>query len=191
MPSHVAGSLLALLTKIPDSRGRHGRRHFFAARLAAIVCAVSTGARGHKAIAEWVRHLDSGVWEWLGFHRRPPCANCFRNLLLALPPETLEAALREWVRAELGEPAPDELRAVAIAGKTLCNTLSAHELNVQLLAFLDQQTGGVLGQQAVDPNTKGAKATLVLEGTASQGTSRHRDAPLSKTPCHYALLASL
>jgi hypothetical protein len=128
--------------------------------LAAIVCAVLTGARGYKAIAEWVRHQDSGVWRWLGFHRRPPCANCFRDLLLALPPETLEAALREWVRSVLGEPAPDALRAVAIDGKTLCNTLSAHERNVQLLAFLDQQTGGVLGQQAVDPTTNEAKAAI-------------------------------
>lgn len=160
MQSRVAGSLLALLAEIPDPRGRHGRRHSLAAMLAAIVCAVLTGARGYKAIAEWVRHQDSGVWGWLGFHRRPPCANCFRDLLLALPPETLEAALREWVRSVLGEPAPEELRAAAIDGKTLCNTLSAHERNVQLLAFLDQQTGGVLGQQAVDPTTNEAKAAL-------------------------------
>lgn len=160
MQSRAAGSLLALLAEIPDPRGRHGRRHSLAAMLAAIVCAVLTGARGYKAIAEWVRHQDSGVWRWLGFHRRPPCANCFRDLLLALPPETLEAALREWVRSVLGEPPPEELRAVAIDGKTLCNTLTAHERNVQLLAFLDQQTGGVLGQQAVDPTTNEAKAAL-------------------------------
>jgi len=160
--SRVAGSLLALLAAIPDPRGRHGRRHSLAAMLAAIVCAVLTGARGYKAVAEWVRHQDSGVWRWLGFFRRPPCANCFRNLLLALPPEVLEAALREWVRSVLGEPAPDELRAAALDGKTLCNTLSAHERNVQLLAFLDQQTGGVLGQQAVDPTTNEAKAALAF-----------------------------
>jgi hypothetical protein len=158
--SLVAGSLLAVLAEIPDPRGRHGRRHSLAAMLAAIVCAVLTGARGYRAIAEWVRNQDATVCRWLGFGRKPPCANSFRNLLLALPPETLEAALRVWVRGVLGEPAADELRATAIDGKTLCNTLSAHERNVQLLALLDQRTGGVLGQQAVDPTTNEAKAAL-------------------------------
>jgi len=158
--SRVAGSLLSLLAEIPDPRGRQGRRHSLAAMLAAIIGAVLTGARGYKAIAEWVRHQDASVWWWLGFQRQPPCANCFRDLLLKLPPEVLEAALRVWVRSVVGEPAPDELRATALDGKTLCNTLTAHERNVQLLAFLDQQTGGVLGQQAVDPSTNEAKAAL-------------------------------
>lgn len=160
MQSRVAGSLLSLLAEIPDPRGRQGRRHSLAAMLAAIIGAVLTGARGYKAIAEWVRHQDASVWRWLGFQRQPPCANCFRDLLLKLPPELLEAALRVWVRSVVGEPAPDELRATALDGKTLCNTLTAHERNVQLLAFLDQQTGGVLGQQAVDPSTNEAKAAL-------------------------------
>ena len=160
MQSRVAGNLLALLAEIPDPRGRQGRRHSLAAMLAAIVCGVLTGARGYKAIAEWVRNQDAGVWRWLGFQRKPPCANCFRDLLLKLPPEALEAALRVWVRSVVGEPATDELRATAIDGKTLCNTLAAHQRNVQLLAFLDQQTGGVLGQQAVDPSTNEAKAAL-------------------------------
>lgn len=162
MQSRAAGNLLALLAEIPDPRGRQGRRHSLAAMLAAVVCAVLTGARGYKAIAAWVVHQESSVWRWLGFRRRPPCANSFRNLLLALRPDVLEGVLRVWVRSVLGAPAPDELRAVALDGKTLCNTLGAHQRNVQLLAFLDQHTGGVLGQQAVDPSTNEAKAALGL-----------------------------
>jgi DDE_Tnp_1-associated/Transposase DDE domain len=158
--SRVAGSLLALLAEIPDPRGRHGRRHPLAAMLAATVCAILTGARGYKAIAEWTRHQEVSVWWWLGFQRQPPCANSFRNLLLALSPDVLEAVLRKWIRSVLGEPSAEELRATAIDGKTLCNTLSAHERNVQLLAMFDQQTGSVLGQQAVDPSTNEAKAAL-------------------------------
>lgn len=160
MDSRAAGSLLPLLAAIPDPRGRQGRRHPLAAMLAAIVCAVLTGARGYRAIAEWVRDQDANVWHWLGFQRRPPCANCFRNLLLALPPEDLEAVLRVWAESVLGAPPPDALRAAALDGKTLCHTLTAHARNVQLLALLDQQTGGVLGQQAVDPTTNEAKAAV-------------------------------
>lgn len=179
MYSRAAGSLLPLLAAIPDPRGRKGRRHPLAAMLAAIVCAVLTGARGYRAIAEWARNQDTGVRQVLGFWRKPPCANSFRNLLLALPPEILEEALRNWVNAVLGEPAPDELRATALDGKTLCHTLTAHQRNVQLLAFLDQQTGGVLGQQAVDPTTNEAKAaveflkTLLLKGRLITGDAAY------------------
>lgn len=162
MESRVAGSLLALLADIPDPRGRQGRRHPLAAMLAAIVCSVLTGARGYRAIAQWLRDQESNVWKWLGFHRKPPCANSFRNLLLALSPDVLEGVLRVWMQSVLGEPAPGELRATAMDGKTLCNTSSAHERNVQLLAFFDQQMGGVLSQQAVDPTTNEPKAALKL-----------------------------
>jgi hypothetical protein len=160
--SPAAGSLLSLLAQIPDPRGRHGRRHPLAAMLAAIVCGLLTGARGYKGIAEWTRDQSSVVWHWLGFKRRPPCANSFRNLLLALPPETLEDVLRQWMQTIIEEPLPDEMRGTSLDGKTLCNTLAAHEQNVHLLSLLDQALGGVLSQQAVDPSTNEAKAALVL-----------------------------
>jgi hypothetical protein len=82
--SCLAGNLLELLAQIPDPRGRRGRRHPSAAMLTAIVCAILSGARGYRAIAHWVRSQNATVWQWLGFHRKPPCANSFRNLLLAL-----------------------------------------------------------------------------------------------------------
>ena len=130
--------------------------------LTAIVCAILTGSRGYRAIAHWVRSQNATVWQWLGFHHKPPCANSFRNLLLALKPEVLEAILRQWMATFVELPAPDEMQSVAMDGKTLCNTLTAHERNVQLLSLLDQATGGVLSQQAVSPTTNEAKAALDL-----------------------------
>ena len=173
--SRVAGNLLAMLSAIPDPRGRQGRRHPLAAMLAAIVCGILSGARGYKAIAQWARAQHATIGPWLGFQRRPPCANCFRNLLLALDPEVLEAVLCAWMQAVLGKPLPNTLPGVSLDGKTLCNTLSAHERNVHLLSFFDQTIGGVLGQQAVDPTTNEAKAALdflkavVLEGRLITG----------------------
>jgi len=143
--------------------------------LAAIVCGILTGARGYKAIAQWARAQHATLGHGLGFHRKPPCANSFRNLLLALPPEALEEALRQWMQAVLGQPLPEALPGVSLDGKTLCNTLAAHERNVHLLGLLDQATGGVLGQQAVDPSTNEAKEALkflkaiVLEGRLLTG----------------------
>ena len=160
MEACAGGSLLAILAGIPDPRGRKGRRHPLAAMLAAIVCGLLTGACGYKAIAQWTR--VPAVWGWLGFTRKPPCPNSFRNLLLALEPDTLESALRQWTQTILEQPLPDEARGTSLDGKTLCNTLTAHERNVHLLSLLDQQLGGVLSQQAVDPTTNEAKASLEL-----------------------------
>lgn len=173
--SRVAGNLLALLAEIPDPRGRQGRRHPLAAMLAAIACGILSGARGYRAIAQWARAQHATIGPWLGFQRRPPCANCFRNLLLALDPEVLEVVLRQWMQAVLGQPLPETLPGVSLDGKTLCNTLTAHERNVHWLSLFDQSVGGVLGQHAVDPTTNEAKAALdflkavVLEGRLITG----------------------
>jgi hypothetical protein len=170
-----AGNLLELLAQIPDPRGRQGRRHPLAAMLTAIVCAILTGARGYRTIAHWVRSQNATVWLGLGFHRKPPCANSFRNLLLALNPEVLEVILRRWMAGVIQLPASNAIQPVAMDGKTLCNTLVAHERNVQLLSLLDQATGGVLSQQAVPPTTNEAKTaidilkTILLEGRLVTG----------------------
>jgi hypothetical protein len=173
--AQVASSLLAMLVQISDPRRRKGKRHPLPAMLAAIVCGILTGARGYRAIAQWTKSQRPDVWQWLGFQRKPPCANSFRNLLLVLPPESLEAVLRQWIASVVGEPSADEIRATALDGKTLCNTLTAHERNLQLLSLLDHQLGGVLSQQAVDPSTNEAKAalsilkTIVLQGRLITG----------------------
>jgi hypothetical protein len=173
--SCFAGSLFELLAQIPDPRGRKGRRHPMVAMLTAIVCAILTGARGYRAIAHWVRSQNITVWRWLGFHRKPPCANSFRNVLMALNPDILEAVLRQWMVQIVESPTPNAVQSVAMDGKTLCNTLSAHERNVQLLSLLDQATGGVLSQQAVPPTTNEAKTaadllkTIVLKGRLVTG----------------------
>lgn len=173
--SCLAGNLFDLLAQIPDPRGRRGRRHPLAAMLTTIVCAILTGARGYRTIAHWARSQDAVVWGWLGFHRKPPCANSFRNLLLALEPEVLETILRQWMAGVIQLPATNAIQSVAMDGKTLCNTLAAHERNVHLLSLLDQATGGVLSQQAVPPTTNEAKTaveilkTIVLKGRLITG----------------------
>jgi hypothetical protein len=163
MSNGAAESLLSLLSALPDPRGRKGLRHPFVAMIVAIVCGVLTGARGYLGISEWLRDQHESTWHWLGFKRKPPCANCFRNLLMMLSPDVLEGVLRRWMASILGEQVQDVvLQAVSIDGKTLCHTLTAHQRNVQLLALLNQRTGCVLSQQAVPSDTNEAKAALEL-----------------------------
>lgn len=161
MTAAPAGSLLAFLEQVPDPRGVHGRRFSLTAMLASTVCAVLCGARGYAAIAQWIRSQPREVWWLLGFYRRPPCANAFRDLLTALPGNSLEQALRAWMVEALDAPAA-ELEAVALDGKTLCSTMAEHGRSIELIALLDQRTGCVLSQMAVPLATNEHKASLEL-----------------------------
>ena len=163
MTAVPAGNLLAYLAPVPDPRGRQGRRHPLAAMLAAVVCAMLCGARGYSAIVQWLHALPVPWWHRLGFTRRPPKDHAFRDLLATISPEAFEAAVRAWVSAALGETIPeDELRAVALDGKTLRGTLTPHQRAVHLLSLFDQRMGCVLSQQRVDEKTNEHKAALEL-----------------------------
>ena len=174
-PVDVRG-LFAALEQIADPRGRQGQRHSVTAMLAAVVCATLCGARGFKPIAQWVRLQVPATWHWLGFQWRPPCANCYANLFKLIDPADFERAVREWPSRLEGLTIDDEsLCAVSIDGKTLCGTLQAHQRALHLLAAFDHQTGYVLSQTRVAPETNEAKAalellkTLVLQGKVVVG----------------------
>ena len=158
-----AGSLLAYLSQIPDPRGRQGRRHSLVAMIATVVCATLQGARGYAAIGQWVHLQNVTLWHALGYQRRPPKQGAFRKLLMVLSAAEFENAVRQWVAQWVGMPATElPLAAVALDGKTLCGTLQPHQSTVHLLALLDQKTGCVLGQTAVDAKTNEPKAALAL-----------------------------
>jgi DDE_Tnp_1-associated/Transposase DDE domain len=171
-----AGSLLAYLAQVPDPRGRKGRRHDLSALLTAVVCGILCGARGYSQLAEWLHEQTVDVWHWMGFRRRPPKLDCFRDLLIKLDPAALQQALQAWITTELGLSSADEcFSAISIDGKTLCATLRAFSKAVHLLAAVDHRTGCVLSQSRVDEKTnehKGALEllkTLVLEGRVVVG----------------------
>lgn len=157
-----AGSLLAFLAQIPDPRGRQGRRHVFAATLAAVVCAMLQGARGYAAMAQWCHLQPVEVWHALGFTRRPPKKGAVRKLLMAVAPEELERAVSAWVTQCVETLPAQSLEPVAIDGKSLCGTLRAHHRIVHLLSALDHRTGCTLSQCRVEEKTNEAKAALEL-----------------------------
>lgn len=171
-----AGSLLEHLQQIPDPRGRQGLRHVFSAMLATIVCASLQGARGYSAFAQWIHAQDAALWHELGYQRKPPKLGAFRKLLMAIPPEQFEAAVRNWVRHCLGNPDSNgPLQPASLDGKSLRGTLKGLERIVHLLSILDQATGCTLSQTRVDDRTNEAKAalgllrTLVLKGRVITG----------------------
>ena len=176
MPPADERGLFAALEQVADPRGRQGQRHTFNAMLAAIICATLCGVREMRTIAKWVRQLEPSTFHWLGFTRKPPCANTYTNLLKEICPDEFEQAIREWTQTLEGIGIDDEsLRAVSIDGKTLRGSLQKHQRAVHLLSALDHQTGCVLSQTRVDSKTNEAKAafdlfkTLVLKGKVIVG----------------------
>jgi hypothetical protein len=63
--------------------------------LATVVCGILCGARAYEVIADWLKAQEPRVRRWLRFWRKPPCANTFRNLLMALDLTALECAVRQ------------------------------------------------------------------------------------------------
>lgn len=163
MSSACGRGLREFLSQVPDPRGRKGRRHSLSAMLTAVVCGVLCGARGYLGLVEWLHDLPVDVWHWMGYTRRPPKQDCFRDLLIKLDPATLEAALRSWIADDLQLSTDDQsLSAVSFDGKTLCATLRAFAPAVHLLSAVDHQTGHVLQQCRVSDKTNEHKAALEL-----------------------------
>ena len=154
------GELLSILAAIPDPRGRKGLRHPIAAMLPATICGLLTGPTGCTAISQWIRNQKPEFWHALGFKRRPPTKNCYRELLITLPAKTLENAIRQWAGALLDES--DQKRPIALDGKTLCGTLQPHGQSIHLLSLLDHATGGVLAQLRMPAGTNEHKAAMDL-----------------------------
>jgi hypothetical protein len=132
--------------------------------LSAVVCAMLCGARSYSAIVDWIHAQEREFQHALGFTRTPPKLGAFRDLLMKLPPEHLEEALRPWVDRLVAEQplSEEELRPVAMDGKSLRGTFAEHGRAVHLLSLLDQRTGFTLRQLEVDVKTNEHKAALTL-----------------------------
>jgi len=144
--------------------------------LTAVVCGLLCGNRGYTQLVEWLHDLPVAVWHWMGYTRRPPQLDCFRDLLMEIDPALLEAVLADWISQGLAlELSPEQLQAVSIDGKTLCGTLQPHARAVHLLAAVEHRLGCVLRQCRVDEKTNEHKAaldllkSLVLEGRVIVG----------------------
>ena len=148
--------------------------------LASIVCALLCGERGYSGISDWIHLQPKEFWHSLGFTRRPPKLGAFRDLLMVLPTDSLEDAIRQWVTQLLGDDSIaaedcESLQALAMDGKTLRGTLTKHQRAIHLLSLLDQRTGYTLSQLQVDRKTNEHKAalelleTMVLKGRVVTG----------------------
>jgi predicted transposase YbfD/YdcC len=165
--------LVASLHEIPDPRYPRGRRHPRAAILALMCVAMLCGYRSYSAIADWGRCYGQKLARALGFtHAKTPCAATLYHVLRQLDANLVEATLGAWAASVLTvlPPAPGELDAVAIDGKTLRGSRKQGAPAVHLLSALSHRLGLTLWQQAVADKTNEIPIleevlhALVLEG---------------------------
>lgn len=160
--------------------------------LAAVTCAVLCGARGFTAVAGWLHAQPPAVWHAFGFRRRPPTRNAFRKLLLALPSESYEAALRQWIASRQTGRQPAEPPTVAAH---LCSVLRRHEGAIRLLAAYEAQCGGLFRRMAdANDGQREFAATFwesVLAAPPSGAAHARRRSMIARLVVHPKPIASL
>ena len=140
-------SLPECFTDIDDPRTRKGRRHSLSTILALATAATLCGARGYKAIGEWVDALGHKALERFAVRRRsgvrkPPCRSTIRSLLIRVDPSQLDRALQRW-HHQHGEPDA----ALAIDGKTLRNAIDDAGKQAHVMSVVGHHTKATYTQK--------------------------------------------
>jgi len=111
---------------------------------------------------EWLQDFPVDFWHRLGFTRRPPNRDCFRNLFHKLDSAVQDRVLREWI-GDCVPHAADELRAVlSIDGITLRGSACASEKVLQLLALVAHHARVAVAQARLAEKTNEHKGALAL-----------------------------
>jgi hypothetical protein len=132
LPDYCAG--------VPDPGRGQRRRHPLPAALAMAAGAVLCGARGYKAIAAWAADLSQQARA--RFRCRYRNGRCeeprrirFRDLLISIPPEHLDRALRGWNAQMAGA---DE--GLALDGTTMRSAIDERGRQTHILGAVGNQS---------------------------------------------------
>ena len=120
----VPRDLLTALEEMVDPRARRGKRHRLVTVLGIAVCAVLSGARASRTIAEWANDLTPTMRRRLGIAGRVPCEATIRRVLQRLDGEQFDLLIchshtaihSHWLARRAGPCAA--LLVIAIDGKT-------------------------------------------------------------------------
>lgn len=136
-------SLVAAYARVPDPRGRRGRRHRVEAVLALSTAARLSGARSLLAISEWGRVPSPEVVRAVGFTReRTPAIGTRHPRLRRLDPDAVDAAVSAGRVAHLG--ADDAV--IAVDGTVVRGTDAEGIPGLMVRAAATHEAGRVLVQ---------------------------------------------
>ena len=171
-------SLLEALARVPDPRGRQGRRYQLASVLAMAVCAMACGARSLYAMAQWGKQHRRLGCEALGITRlSTPSHPQLHRIFAALEVQSFEAVLGKW----LSDRGMKRGQGLAVDGKTLRGIHGEQIAGVHLISAFSHQRGIVLAQRAAPGQGRELEAVkAVLESLGLKGQIVTGDALLAQ-----------
>jgi len=171
-------SLLEALARVPDPRGRQGRRYPAESMLALAVCAMACGARSLYAIAQWGKEHRKLVCEALGITRmRTPDGATLHRLFVRLDVQAFEGVLGGW----LAQRGLKRGQGIAVDGKTLRGIHGEELPGVHLIAAYAHHNAVVLAQRAAPGKGRELEAAkAVLESLDLKGQIVTGDALLAQ-----------
>ncbi len=159
-PQPAVRDLAHHLAAVDDPRDGRGLRHEIGTVLATALCALLCGSRSLRAIGQWAANTPQHIRTRLGCRitdaelgvRTAPSTSTIRRVLLALAPASVAALAR-----------PEPADTLAIDGKTLRGSATAHEAAAHVLAALDPG-GRIAAQVPVADKTSEIAAVKDLLG---------------------------
>jgi predicted transposase YbfD/YdcC len=156
---HNTSSLLGMLDKITDPRGRRGRRHKLAFVLAAVVVAVLAGAANARQVADEVADLPQKLlrtlgakWSWFKKRYATPSASTIRRVLRDVDPHEVDLAVGAWL-FERARRDGTGLLEIALDAKVLRGAWTDEDDQFTLLSAMIHREGVVIGQIRVPADT--------------------------------------
>lgn len=170
--------MMECLARVPDPRGRQGRRYRLAGLLACLILAGLNGETSLRGMWIWAReHAELLIWP-LDFWDvgRIPALDTFWSLLRRLDVEALLRAVNEWLEAWSG------VELVSLDEKVLRGSKREGEPALMVLAAMGQRVGLIVEQLEVKGGDKTAAALDLLEQIPVEGRVVTIDAGLLQRP---------
>jgi len=144
--------LVAQFDELEDPRSSINRKHPLSSVLCLSLMAVLAGADGPTGIRKWAEYKKDWLLHVLWLPQGLPSRDVIRRVLLALLPAEFQACFVKWLELLRGEPLPDELKHIAIDGKTMRRSHDrAKGLGpMHLVSAWLTQAGLTLGQVATE-----------------------------------------
>jgi len=153
-----------MLAEVPDPRKAKGKRHPLAAMLALTVIGLLCGQRSYTRIAKWAR-LHPHLRDALGFTaKHTPAAATFHYAYQRLDATAVEKILTQWTTQTLARMnlSTDDLKGLAIDGKTLGNSHTEDTRRTHLLAAVSHEVGIPIAECAVSEKTNEIPVSIQL-----------------------------